>query len=93
MSWTHIEDTTPKARKEHRCILCELPIEKGVVHVARFGVDDDGKVKVRMHIECEKATEGWSYEDWEVNDAYEFRHNLPTLTTLVEKNILINKEK
>ncbi|TRZ81223.1 hypothetical protein D4R86_02920, partial [bacterium] len=48
----------PKARKEHRCILCELPIEKGVVHVARFGVDDDGKVKVRMHIECEKATEG-----------------------------------
>ena len=87
MSWTHIEDTTPKARKEHRCILCELPIEKGVVHVARYGVDDEGKVKVRMHIECEKATKGWSYEDWEVHDAYEFRKDMESehLSTEVSK--------
>ncbi len=42
MSWTHLSDTNPKARKDHFCELCERIILKGTVHVARRGIGDGG---------------------------------------------------
>lgn len=83
MSWTHLEDTTPKARKEHRCYLCELPIPKGTVHVARSGVDEDGFNKFRMHTDCEKITKPWGWEEWECHDAWEFREDLKKRTMTI----------
>jgi hypothetical protein len=76
MSWIHIEDTTPKARKDYRCLLCERLIPKGIIHVARFGVGDEGKVKVRMHTACELMTRKWGVEEWENQDPYEFRKEM-----------------
>ena len=76
MSWTHIEDTKPKARKRYWCELCERWIEKGEIHVKRFGIGDDGRLSARMHITCEKLTRGWGIDEWENQDPSEFRREL-----------------
>lgn len=78
MSWLHLGDTQPKARKRHICDLCELPIEPGTVHVARRGIGDDGPVTSRMHLPCEQMTrdERWDDADWECHDRSEFRARL-----------------
>lgn len=76
MSWTHLSDTKPKARKDYRCLLCELPIPKGTVHVARRGIDDSGLCTTRMHTACELVSKDWGIEEWENQDPYEFRREL-----------------
>jgi hypothetical protein len=75
MSWTHIEDTTPTARKPYKCYLCGLPIAKGEKHVKRYGIiEGEGRVSTRMHIACEALTRHWEDVDWEVaHDPAEFR--------------------
>jgi hypothetical protein len=73
MSWTHLSDTTPKARKDHRCGLCGLIILKGEVHVARRGIGDDGPCTFRMHTACCKETVNWTEDEWECSDPQEFR--------------------
>ncbi len=76
MSWTHLSDTMPKARKEHRCILCERIIPKGTVHVARRGIGDNGPCTTRMHTACELITRDWDWYEWENQDPFEFRREL-----------------
>ena len=76
MSWTHIENTEPKARKRHWCDLCEHWIEKVEIHVKRYGMGEDGRCSFRMHIECEKLTRGWDQDLWETRDSSEFRKQL-----------------
>lgn len=77
MSWLHLSDTRPKARKDHRCELCGLTIAKGTVHVARRGIGDDGPCTFRMHDDCEKISRSWSYDDWECGwDESEVRRQL-----------------
>jgi hypothetical protein len=65
MSWTHIEDTTQRARKRYQCELCLEAIEKGDVYVRRYGVSEDGKTSFLMHPECERETKEWNYMEWE----------------------------
>ena len=77
MSWTHLSDTQPKARKEHVCELCALPIAVGQKHVARRGVSDGVVMTFRMHEDCERMTRDWHLDDWECGfDAVEFRNDL-----------------
>lgn len=64
MSWTHISDTTPKARKVHWCELCALRIEIGQTYVKRCGLADGDFVCSLMHVECEAATKQWDETDW-----------------------------
>lgn len=66
MSWTHFSDTTPRARKRYRCVLCNEFIEVGETHVARRGTDEEGPLTCRMHTECEAATQDWSWDDWDL---------------------------
>lgn len=73
MSWTYLNDTTPRARKKHTCNLCDLPIAIGEIHVARRGVSDGEMITARMHTDCEKLTSGWTQDDWETYDPTEFR--------------------
>lgn len=73
MSWTHSGDETPKARKPHRCFLCERPIPVGEKHVKRSGFDQDGPASFRMHAACEARARGWDQWEWECHDAAEFR--------------------
>lgn len=73
MSWIHLRDDHPKARKDHLCYLCELPIPKGTTYVSRSGIDDDGPVTCKMHAACEAHTKKWKEEEWECHDPYEFR--------------------
>lgn len=65
MSWTHLRDERPKARKAYRCFLCGEPIPVGEVHVSRAGVRDDGLETFRMHIECKAESDNWDPFDWE----------------------------
>jgi len=78
MSWLHLGDTQPKARKRHICYMCWRPIEPGTAHVARGRIVDDGPVTSRMHLRCEQITsdERWDDGDWECHDSSEFRARL-----------------
>lgn len=71
MSWHHVEDTTPRARKPHRCYVCGDPILVGEKHVRRFGYHEEGPISIRMHVECEKKTENWDTFDWESHTPYD----------------------
>lgn len=78
MSYTHLEDTQPKARKRYVCELCRDPIEQGTVHIARRGIGEEGPETCRMHIDCEKLTHDWEEEDWMYRDTTEFKRLLTT---------------
>lgn len=80
MAWTHLRDTTPKARKSHVCDLCGKPIFAGEAHIYRRGIRDGEFVASRMHSQCEAVTRGWSDDDWEGGvDFGEFRRALAAL--------------
>lgn len=90
--WTHIEDTTPKARKEYRCYLCGLTIPQGIKHVKRVGADSgEGLVTVRMHEQCEMVTRDWHWDDWEcMQDEWAFRHESLPPESLAEIQSMSN---
>lgn len=73
MGWQHLGDTTPIARKPHRCYLCGRQIEAGTRYVRRAGVTSDGFFASAMHEGCEAKTGGWGEEEWESHDPAEFR--------------------
>jgi hypothetical protein len=73
MSWTHLSDTRPRARKPYRCYLCARTIPAGDVHVCRTGRDEDGVSTARMHVACEARTRDWGEDEWECHDPAEFR--------------------
>lgn len=43
-----------KARKEHECMLCGLPIKKGETYYKQTNVDDGDIYDFKMHIHCDK---------------------------------------
>lgn len=89
MSWTHLEDRTPKARKVYRCLLCELPIAIGERHVKRCGISEGGHYNFRMHTACEKITADqlWDEVDWECLDASSFREMLARSKDQMESEV------
>lgn len=96
MSWTHIEDTKPKAQKDYRCYLCGRLIEKGTIHIKRFGIGDQGCCSYRMHANCEALTHDWDCEMWEYHDEYEFRKELEKAVkeaTFIELGENINESR
>jgi hypothetical protein len=64
MSWRHISDETPTARKPHECFLCGLPIAKGERHVKRRGSNDGVPITFRMHARCNEVAAAWDEDDW-----------------------------
>lgn len=68
-----LAETTPVARKDHRCGLCAYLIPKGTKHIARKSVDDGSAFTFRMHFACESATAHWDDEDWEHVEWWQFR--------------------
>ena len=74
MTWIHLSDTFPIARKRYLCCLCERFITIGEKHTARRGIDDEGPATVRMHTDFELATKHWSPMEWETFDPLDFRH-------------------
>lgn len=69
MSWTHLRDTEPVARKRFHCFVCSEPIEIGEKCLARTGIGDWGPCTFRMHLECVEQTLDWHETDWECHDA------------------------
>lgn len=68
MSWTHLEDTQPRGRRQYVCDACGRRIRKGARHVRRTGVMDGEFVATRMHAVCEAATHDWDWYDWECHE-------------------------
>lgn len=81
MSWTFLNETKPKARKEHFCILCDRKIVVGETHVARRGIDDEGPLTIRLHSLCEAETKDWDQDDWDANNPWEFAHYMDRKAT------------
>ena len=79
MSYTHFNDTTPKAAKDYFCELCDRKINKGEKHIARRGVFDNEVETLRMHIDCENLSQEWDDNQWENQDVFEFRKDLELL--------------
>lgn len=74
MTWRHLKDETPRARRRYICGLCGLRIRKGARHVLRHGIDrGEGYTAFRMHAVCESLSRKWDADDWECHDDYEFR--------------------
>jgi len=53
VSWAHLSDRHPVARKQHRCFACWTVIEVGQKHIYRVGVYDGDIQTARFHYECE----------------------------------------
>ena len=83
--WTHIDELTPIARKNHRCCLCGYTIPKGTKYAKRTGIDDEGWLTMHMHEQCEAATLAWHWDDWEaMPDEWSFCHETLLPETLAE---------
>lgn len=55
MSWSHIADAHPIARKVHQCVWCGQMIEKGEKHYSYTGTMDGEFQHNRAHLDCESA--------------------------------------
>ena len=55
MSWWELSTTTPKARKDHRCIWCGQYIHIGEKHVKHVGIWEGDFQSNRWHNECNEA--------------------------------------
>jgi hypothetical protein len=86
MSWTHLSDTEPVARKDHECGLCGRRIPKGEKHSARRGIGDNGPETFRMHHACEARTRKWGQMEWECHDPMEFREAMERRERMTETN-------
>jgi hypothetical protein len=60
MSWPHLSDTTPKARKQYRCDICNEVIEVGEMHVARRGIRWNGSATVRAIAHVKRFGMNWN---------------------------------
>ena len=80
MSWQHLRDETPAARKPHRCFLCGAEIRVGERHVKRAGISDGGLDTFRMHAACEAETKDWDETDWECFSEGDMERPTPTVT-------------
>lgn len=69
MSWRHLRDSRPIARKPHWCELCGGRIEPGTQYRVRVGADGGDFYHGRMHERCAVvADENYGYDDWEMHD-------------------------
>ena len=65
-----VRESRPKARKAHRCDLCDGIIEKGVMHVALVCTDAGCIYTWRAEIECYTwARNNFDWLDWEERTA------------------------
>jgi len=65
VSWRHLKDSEPVARRDHSCFLCGQQIPAGEQYVRRVGFDDRELVTTTMHTECDVETWDWDQTDWE----------------------------
>lgn len=64
MTWYHVEDRLVRARRSHRCALCNRNIPVNTPYVRRFGWENRRPVTCAMHTRCERAARDWDDNDW-----------------------------
>jgi len=82
MSWRHLSEKRPTAKREHSCFCCGLMITVGEKYRKRAGADDDRLLTMRMHERCAAITDAeYEQDDWECHDVAEFRESLSRKAT------------
>ena len=71
MSYALLSATTPKARKEHRCIWCGQKILIGETYRHERSVYDGDMQNHKWHLECDKASAEYFAENGEEFDPYD----------------------
>lgn len=64
MSWECLESGSRITRKAHKCFFCNDLIPIGTAYDFRSGAGD-GIFTMKMHPECNKATSGWTEDEYE----------------------------
>jgi hypothetical protein len=55
MSWTFLSESTPVARKDHKCSWCGQPITKATRYIYSSGIWEERVVVNKTHPECDEA--------------------------------------
>lgn len=83
MSYTHVNDSSPIARKRHVCMGCGESIAPGEKYLRRFGFGEYGPQTDTWHFECEQFAFGDGDSIWESSpgafsrkEAIEYRKSL-----------------
>lgn len=63
MCGTVVSETTRKARKQHRCEACKIPIPPGFLYQHTFEKDGGDVFSGKWHQECREAFGAWLRED------------------------------
>ena len=73
-----LSESSPIARKQHRCDLCGLPIVVGEKYNRRTGVWDGSMATMKVHVACDEvASRIYTHQDdWESIDPCDFRELL-----------------
>ena len=76
MSYTHLLDERPKARKRHRCFICACTIWPGTVYRKSSFVFDGSAYTIKEHVECARVAakycDSFDYPDgYQGEDVYE----------------------
>ena len=82
---TLLSEIRRKARKEHRCGLCNCKINPGEEYIVQTCVDGDVPYTFKMHPNCQTVSNGFmdGYDD-EYNDAY-FQEDINDWWRLADK--------
>ncbi len=62
---TCLQSVTRQSRKDRWCYYCAQTIPAGEPHNYYAGVTDGDFHSSRAHLECVKATEKWTYDDYD----------------------------
>ncbi len=52
MCGTHLGSTTRRARKDHSCCACRIPIPAGHTYIVTSDVDEGRASSAKWHVEC-----------------------------------------
>jgi len=75
-SYKYLSSKIAKAKMQHSCGLCGLPIFVGELHHAQRQVFDGWLTTFHSHTKCHDVTTTWGAGDWENQDVMEFRKEL-----------------
>ena len=71
MSYVLMSESTPKARKQHRCIWCGEAIEVGETYRHEISIFDGNWQNHKWHLECDKDAQEYLKDNGPEFEAYE----------------------
>lgn len=70
MTWQHLSDTRPKARKRHQCFICRTAIWRGTIYRRSAFTFDGSAYVIKEHVECSRVAAKWC-DSFDYPDGYQ----------------------